>query len=238
MKTYSTGELAKACKVSVRTVQYYDKEGIVVPLQLSEGGRRIYSEDDFKKFHCVCLYKSLGFTLEDIKKIMETEDTYDLLLEVITKQQEKISEEIHTLEKTKEKLNTVKEEIVNTGTLKLESLDEMEALLDKKRKHRKTDIMTYIFMGCYVLLLFVGFPITVSVGGIYPFAMLIIAIALLLGLIYYHSGVNAYICPSCHKKFTIGFFKDMFTLNGGSKGKYLKCSHCGHRGWMKESFPE
>ncbi|SEW26702.1 MerR family transcriptional regulator [[Clostridium] fimetarium] len=238
MKTYSTGELAKACKVSVRTVQYYDKEGIVVPSQLSVGGRRIYSEDDFKKFHCVCLYKSLGFSLEDIKKIMETEDTYDLLLEVIMKQQEKISDEIHTLEKTKEKLNMVKEEIDNTGTLRLESLDEMEALLDKKRKHRKTDIMTYIFMGCYVLILFVGFPITVSVGGIYPFVMLIIAITLLLGLIFYHSGVNAYICPSCHEKFPIGFFKDMFTLNGGSKGKYLKCSHCGHRGWMKESFPE
>ena len=199
MKTYSTGELAKSCKVSVRTVQYYDKEGIVVPSELSEGGRRIYSEHDFKKFHCVCLYKSLGFSLDDIKKITETADTYVLLLEVIMKQQEKISGQIDTLKKTKEKLKTVKEEIDNTGTLQIETLDEMEALLDKKRKHKKMDIMTYIFMGCYVMILFAGFPISVSVGGIYPFVMTTIAITLLLGLIYYHSVANAYICPNCHQ---------------------------------------
>ncbi|NLK75609.1 MAG: MerR family DNA-binding transcriptional regulator [Clostridiales bacterium] len=30
-QTYSTGEIAKLCNVSVRTVQYYDKEDIIKP---------------------------------------------------------------------------------------------------------------------------------------------------------------------------------------------------------------
>ena len=49
MLKYTTGEIAKLCGVSVRTVQYYDERGILIPSELSEGGRRLYSEDDYKK---------------------------------------------------------------------------------------------------------------------------------------------------------------------------------------------
>ena len=51
---YTTGEIAKLCGVSVRTVQYYDDRGILVPSELSEGGRRLYSEDDLKRMHIEC----------------------------------------------------------------------------------------------------------------------------------------------------------------------------------------
>ena len=46
---YTTGEVAKLCSVSVRTVQYYDDRGILIPSQLSEGGRRLYTEEDVKR---------------------------------------------------------------------------------------------------------------------------------------------------------------------------------------------
>lgn len=48
LKEYTTGELANICGVTKRTVQYYDKEKIVVPSKMSDGGRRIYTEDDLK----------------------------------------------------------------------------------------------------------------------------------------------------------------------------------------------
>ena len=47
MSKYTTGEIAKLCGVSVRTVQYYDTRGILAPSELTEGGRRLYSEDLF-----------------------------------------------------------------------------------------------------------------------------------------------------------------------------------------------
>lgn len=43
---YTTGELAKLADVSVRTVQYYDQRGILSPTELTEGGRRLYTEAD------------------------------------------------------------------------------------------------------------------------------------------------------------------------------------------------
>lgn len=237
-QTFSTGELAKLCNVSVRTVQYYDKEGILSPSELSDGGRRIYTEDDLKKFRCICLYKALGFKLDEIKKIMATKNAYSLLSETILHQQAKIDEEIQSLKSTKERLTAIFHQIEETGKVKVESIEEMDTLLVKKNQHRKTDVMTYIFLGCYVLLLMVGFPITVSFGGFAPIAMFVIAVILLLGLIYYHSQVNSYVCSDCHEKFSINFWQDMFSWNGGKKGKYLKCPHCGHKGWLKETFPE
>ena len=53
MSKYTTGEIAKLCGVSVRTVQYYDERGILIPSELSEGGRRLYSEDDYKKLKII-----------------------------------------------------------------------------------------------------------------------------------------------------------------------------------------
>ena len=237
-QTFSTGELAKLCKVSVRTVQYYDKEGILSPSELSDGGRRIYTEDDLKKFRCICLYKALGFKLDEIKKVIGTKDTYSLLSETILSQQIRIDEEIHSLQQTKERLTAILHQIEETGKAKVESIEEMDALLVKKNRHRKTDVMTYIFLGCFALLLFIGFPSAVSLGGFMPIVMSVIAVILLLGLIYYHSQVNSYVCPDCHEKFSITFLEDMVSWNGGRKGKYLKCPHCDHKGWSKETFPE
>lgn len=239
MKQYfTTGELAKLCNVSIRTAQYYDKENIVKPSELSEGGRRIYTEDDLKRFRCVCLYKALGFSLDEIKKVSQSQNPYGLLSETILSQQTKIDAEIQSLEQIKERLSAVYEQIKETGKVKVESIEDMDELLIKRNRHRKTDIITYIFLGCYMLLLFTGFPIAVSFGGFAPAIMCIIAGIILLGLIYYHAEVNSYVCPECHEKFSISFWKDMFSLNGIKRGKYLKCPSCGRKGWFKDTYPD
>lgn len=235
-KTFSTGDIAKLCNVSVRTVQYYDKEGILGPSELSEGGRRIYSEEDLRKFRCICLYKALGFSLGEIKEVMNSENSYSLLDKIIANQLTKIDKEILALEKTRKQLSVISEEFRETGKVKVRSIEEMDTLVSKKNLHKKTDIMTYIFLACYLLLLFTGFPAAISIGGITPFIMVVITMVLLFGLIYYHSKVNSYVCPKCESKFSISFSRDMFSLNGGKNGKYLKCPNCKHKAWFKETY--
>ena len=53
MSKYTTGELAKLCGVTVRTVQYYDTRGILSPSALSEGGRRLYTDDDVQRLRII-----------------------------------------------------------------------------------------------------------------------------------------------------------------------------------------
>ena len=62
------GEVAKKMGVTVRTLQYYDKEGLLSPSTQSEGGRRLYSNKDLITLHQILSLKSLGFTLDDIKE--------------------------------------------------------------------------------------------------------------------------------------------------------------------------
>ena len=66
MSKYTTGEIAKLCGVTVRTVQYYDTRGILSPSELSEGGRRLYSEDDLKQMRVICFLRELDLPINSI----------------------------------------------------------------------------------------------------------------------------------------------------------------------------
>ena len=50
MSKYTTGEVARRCGVTVRTVQYYDEKGLLPPAFTTEGGRRVYTDEDAAKF--------------------------------------------------------------------------------------------------------------------------------------------------------------------------------------------
>lgn len=61
MSKYTTGELAKLCGVTVRTVQYYDTRDILSPSELSEGGRRLYTDDDLRQLRIICFLRDMGY---------------------------------------------------------------------------------------------------------------------------------------------------------------------------------
>ena len=66
MSKYTTGEMAKLCGVTVRTVQYYDARGILVPGEWSEGGRRLYTEEDRKRLKIICFLREVGLPIHSI----------------------------------------------------------------------------------------------------------------------------------------------------------------------------
>ncbi len=47
----TVGEVAKKMGVTVRTLQYYDEEGLLSPSSESEGGRRLYTHKDVIKLY-------------------------------------------------------------------------------------------------------------------------------------------------------------------------------------------
>jgi len=66
-KLFTVGETAKKMDVTVRTLQYYDKMNLLKPSEMSEGGRRLYTQKDMVKLHQVLSLKYLGFSLDEIK---------------------------------------------------------------------------------------------------------------------------------------------------------------------------
>ena len=60
--------------VSVRTLQYYDKIGLLIPSSRSEAGYRLYNNDDLEKLQQILIFRELEFSLKDIKRIMNSPD--------------------------------------------------------------------------------------------------------------------------------------------------------------------
>ncbi len=73
-KLFTTGEFAKKAGVTLRTLRYYDKIGLLVPSDHNELGHRLYSKEDFGKLQKILTLKFIGLSLEDIANIMK----YDL----------------------------------------------------------------------------------------------------------------------------------------------------------------
>jgi MerR family transcriptional regulator, thiopeptide resistance regulator len=67
---YTVGAVAKLAGVSVRLLHHYDRIGLLEPSGRSAAGYRIYSLADLKRLQQVLFYRELGFTLEDIARIL------------------------------------------------------------------------------------------------------------------------------------------------------------------------
>ena len=97
MSKYTTGELAKLCDVSVRTVQYYDTRGILIPSELTEGGRRLYSENDLKKMKVICFLRDIGLPINSIQEILSESDPESVISILLEQQKEILRREIEHL---------------------------------------------------------------------------------------------------------------------------------------------
>ena len=75
---YTTGEFAKKAKVTIRTIRYYDKKGILKPSSRNEKGYRMYTDQDFLRLQKVLSLKYLGFSLEEIKNMTINDDTLNI----------------------------------------------------------------------------------------------------------------------------------------------------------------
>jgi MerR family copper efflux transcriptional regulator len=64
------GQVADRTGLSLRTIRFYEENGLVVPTARSDGGFRLYSEADVARLDVVKRMKPLGFTLEEMQELL------------------------------------------------------------------------------------------------------------------------------------------------------------------------
>ena len=111
----TVGELAKKMGTTVRTLQYYDREGLLVPSAQSEGGRRLYTYKDMIRLHQIQSLKSLGFSLDDIKNRLISLDTPQEVARALESQAQAIREKIVSLQETAEAVEALRTEVMQMG---------------------------------------------------------------------------------------------------------------------------
>ena len=227
MSQFSTGELAKAAEVSVRTVQYYDQRGILTPSEVTEGGRRIYHESDLERLQVICFLRDLDFSINQIKNLLREENreqVLELLLTDQIKSLEKSSKEIEVKLKRARHLQKV---TAKWRQLSVEDLSDISRLMENQKswRHLQWRWIGSIFL--ISLLYLVGLLIVIyyfkdSRGLFIVCPAFIIAINL---VVFHYRKQFEYLCPNCHKTFDPSF-KEFAIAGHTPRTRKLTCPHC------------
>ena len=236
MSQYTTGELAKACGITVRTVQFYDQKGILVPSSLTEGGRRLYSEEDMKMMKIICFLRDMGLSLDTIGQLLKEEDPGSVISVLLEQQEQLLQEEIDERRDKLDRLTELRKGLKDTSSFSIKTIGDIAIVMERKRKlsavHRNM-ILPAIPLG---ILQWAAILLWIFKGIWWPFAAWVILVIPfgILAVRYYHRNV-AYICPQCHEVFR-PTMKEMFFASHTPKTRKLTCTKCGHHGFCVETY--
>lgn len=238
MSMYTTGEIAKLCGVSVRTVQYYDSRNILIPSELSEGGRRLYSDDDLKRMRIICFLREAGVPIKSIGELFDEEHPERVISVLLDQQEQVLREELAEGQKKLSIIEGIKRELQNMKSFSVESIGDIAHIMKQKNKLKRL----------HLLLLLTGIPVTVLqwtsiilwiVKGFWWLFVIWACVAIAYGIlvsVYYFNHV-AYICPECHEIFRPRF-KEAFWANHTPKMRRLTCPKCSHKGLCVEIYDD
>lgn len=235
MSKYSTGDIAKFCNISVRTVQYYDSRGILTPSELSEGGRRLYSENDLEKMKAICFLREIGLSINVIGQILKEEGSAKVIEMFLEQQKQILAEEIAERQEKLKSLELLSNEVKNNSNFTFEKIGDVACIMEANKKLKKVRrnlwilavIMGLFEYGTLILAIFTGMWWAFGVG-------MGIVVILSIWLSYYYFRETAYICPECHKVFKPKF-KEAFWASHTYKTRKLICPECGKKSFCLET---
>lgn len=227
MSQFSTGELAKAAEVSVRTVQYYDQRGILTPSEVTEGGRRIYHESDLERLQVICFLRDLDFSIKQIKKLLQEENREQVLELLLTDQIESLEKSSKEIEVKLKRARYLQKVTVKRHQLLLEDLSDISRLMENQKSWRHLQLRVYESVVLTSLLYLIGLLIVIYYFKD-PRGLFIICPAFLIAInlvVFHYRKQFEYLCPNCHRTFEPS--SKEFALAGHTpRTRKLTCPHC------------
>jgi DNA-binding transcriptional MerR regulator len=92
------GEVATRTELSMRTIRHYEDTGLVIPSARSQGGFRLYTESDVARLMVIRRMKPLGFTLDEMRALLEATDRLDTGEELPPEEHEELFDRIRGFE--------------------------------------------------------------------------------------------------------------------------------------------
>ncbi|GHU60129.1 MerR family transcriptional regulator [Clostridia bacterium] len=236
MSKYTTGEAAKLCGVSVRTIQFYDTKGLRHPTELTDGGRRLYSDADVTQLRLICMLKSLGLSLDSIQEILNSGTSSKVLLLLLDEQAKRLNDEIKERQNQLGAIKVVRENVRDMAAIPVNSIIDIDHMMKNKKRLKKV----YGTMIAIVLAMF-AIAITAAIVQIkfgvwisFAIGMPLIILCVVWLVSYYYKN-TAYICAECGQTFRPKVGEFMFA-NHTPKTRKLTCPHCGKKDWCVETY--
>ncbi|MFG2868832.1 MerR family transcriptional regulator [Streptomyces zaomyceticus] len=97
-KHMQIGEVATRTELSLRTIRHYEETGLVAPSARSQGGFRLYTENDVQRLMVIRRMKPLGFSLDQMRDLLDATDRLDAATELDGTECEALLERVRTYE--------------------------------------------------------------------------------------------------------------------------------------------
>ncbi len=238
MSKYTTGEIAKLSGVSVRTVQYYDDRNVLKPSELSEGGRRLYTEEDLKRMHIICFLREIGLPLNSIAALFSEEHPESIVSILLEEQEEALRKELSELQTKIALIEEIKRELKEIEHFSVESIGDIAHVMKQKNKLSKMR-WAMVLSGIPVTAFQWTSIILWITHGLWWLFVIWACVAIPWGIavsVYYFRHV-AYLCPQCHTEFRPRV-KEAFFAYHTPKMRRLTCPECSRRGLCVEVYAE
>jgi DNA-binding transcriptional MerR regulator len=111
-KTWSVGDLAASCRVTVRTLHHYDQVGLVTASDRTPAGHRRYSESDVRRLYRVLALRQLGLRLEEIAQWLDADS--DLVV-LVSQHLDAVDGEVRRHQQLRDRLARILNALERTG---------------------------------------------------------------------------------------------------------------------------
>jgi len=134
-RVYSIEQVATRTGLTKRTLRYYEEVGLLPPTGRTEGNYRLYSEDDVQHLERIKKLRDLlGFSLADIREILDAEDERGQI-KVAYRQETEAATKVAQLDRADELIQRQ----LHLIEQKIDGLEQMRASLLAKLEHHKRD---------------------------------------------------------------------------------------------------
>ena len=108
---YSSGDLARATGNTVRTIRFYEEQGLLRPAVVSEGGHRRYTEEDLEKLRLIADLRELGLPLSEIRAVLDLRAGCTTAAEFAARFEQVLLSHIEHAQRRLDRLRRVKREL-------------------------------------------------------------------------------------------------------------------------------
>src|SRR5579883_3176049 len=131
---YTIEQVATRTGMTKRTLRYYEEVGLLPPTGRTEGNYRRYSEADIERLERIKKLRDLlGFTLSDIRALLDAEDERGQIKEAF-RQETEVAAKLRQLDRSDELIH----QQLQLVELKIDGLEQMRAtLLSKLERHQQ-----------------------------------------------------------------------------------------------------
>ena len=235
---YTTGEVAKLCGVTVRTVQYYDARGILVPSEVSEGGRRLYSQKDVERLRIICFLRDAGISIGSIAQLFAEAEPGRVVGVLIDEQAQTLEKEIRACQEKLDRLAYLRRALRQAENFSVESIGDIATIMENRQKIRRlhrTMLLTGLPFSLAECALIVLGALT---GRWWPLGLcLMCMVPYGVWISRYYFRKTAYICPQCHRIFR-PTLKEAFWARHTPALRKLTCTRCGYKGFCVEIYQD